>query len=324
MADGWWGGEWTEWTEWTKWTEWTGARLGWTVYQRCRLGRFHGGSRRTRRRGQAPGPAQPARGSAHRTPRAPAIERRSGDRNSSEVDISLSCWQMGITACLLLALPAGPIQAETWMGLEVEPESRCSAYERKRDYPYSQSLEYAIAKRMGGIRCRYTGTVYGSLRQTHIEHVVALSEAHDSGLCAADAATKRRFANDLLNLTLSDPLVNSRKGAKDAGEWMPRIDPRRFAETVIQVKLKYGLSIDRRERAALEKALDGHKVAPPDSVGALVELPVVGHPLDLWDDNGNGRITCAEAERHGIAPVRRGHPAYVYMRDGDGDGWVCE
>lgn len=240
--------------------------------------------------------------------------------------MSLPCWQMRITACLFLLLPAGPIQAETWMGLEVEPESRCSAYERTRDYPYSQSLEYAIAKRMGGIRCRYTGKMYRSLRQTDIEHVVALSEAHDSGLCAADAATKRRFANDLLNLTLSDPDVNRyQKRAKDAGEWMPRIDPRRFAETVIQVKLKYGLSIDRRERAALEKALDGHEVAPPDSVGALVELPeAVGNPLDLWDDNGNGRITCAEAERHGIAPVRRGHPAYVYMRDGDGDGWVCE
>ncbi len=211
------------------------------------------------------------------------------------------------------------------MGLEVEPESRCSPYDRARDYRYSQSLEPAIAARMGGIRCRYTGRLYRSLRQTHIEHVVALSEAHDSGLCAADAATKRRFANDLLNLTLSDPGVNSQKGGKDAGEWMPRIDPRGFAETVIQVKLKYGLSIDRRERAALEKALDGHRVAPPDSMRIPAELPETeGSPLDLWDDNGNGRITCAEAERHGIAPVKRGHPAYVYMTDGDGDGWVCE
>lgn len=43
-----------------------------------------------------------------------------------------------------------------------------------------------------------------------------------------------------------------------------------------------------------------------------------------WDDNGNGRITCAEARRHGIAPVPRGHAAYRYMRDGDGDGVVCE
>ncbi len=43
-----------------------------------------------------------------------------------------------------------------------------------------------------------------------------------------------------------------------------------------------------------------------------------------WDDNGNGRVTCAEARRHGIAPVPRSHPAYAYMRDGDGDGVVCE
>lgn len=49
-----------------------------------------------------------------------------------------------------------------------------------------------------------------------------------------------------------------------------------------------------------------------------------GDPLDLYDDNGNGRITYAEARAHGIAPVKRGHPAYVYMRDGDNDGVVCE
>lgn len=67
------------------------------------------------------------------------------------------------------------------MGLEVRPENRCSAYDRDWDYQYSQSLEPVIAKRMGGIRCRYTGTRYQSLRDTHIEHVVALSEAHDSG-----------------------------------------------------------------------------------------------------------------------------------------------
>ena len=46
--------------------------------------------------------------------------------------------------------------------------------------------------------------------------------------------------------------------------------------------------------------------------------------LELYDDNGNGRITCVETRRHGIAPVPRGHPAYQYMRDGDGDGVVCE
>ena len=213
---------------------------------------------------------------------------------------------------LLLLLLAGPIYAETWMGLEVEPENRRSVYDRDRDYRYSQSLEPAIAKRMGGIRCRYTGQRYQSLRDTQIEHVVALSEAHDSGLCAADAVTKRRFANDLLNLTLSDPSVNRQKSGKDAGEWMPRLKPHEFAKTVILVKLKYGLSVDRREKAALDRALNGRSVTMlPDSVDALADS--LAHPLELWDDNGNGQITCAEATRHGIAPVPRRHPAYAYI-----------
>ena len=46
--------------------------------------------------------------------------------------------------------------------------------------------------------------------------------------------------------------------------------------------------------------------------------------LNEYDDNGNGRITCAEAQNHGIAPVHRGHPAYPCMDDRDGDGVVCE
>ena len=62
------------------------------------------------------------------------------------------------------------------------------------------------------------------------------------------------------------------------------------------------------------------------------EIPVTPAPedeegssaLELYDDNGNGRITCAEARNHGIAPVRRGHPAYEYMNDAADDGVVCE
>ncbi len=47
-------------------------------------------------------------------------------------------------------------------------------------------------------------------------------------------------------------------------------------------------------------------------------------PLALYDDNNNGRITCAEARKHGIAPVKSDHPAYRYMNDRDRDGVVCE
>ena len=42
--------------------------------------------------------------------------------------------------------------------------------------------------------------------------------------------------------------------------------------------------------------------------------------LARWDDNRNGRISCKEARHHHIAPVRRGHPAYPFMRNSDGGG----
>ena len=63
----------------------------------------------------------------------------------------------------------------------------------------------------------------------------------------------------------------------------------------------------------------------PSSSGAGAAASPAGgeDALARYDDNGNGRITCAEARQHGIAPVPRAHPAYRYMRDGDGDGVVC-
>ena len=67
------------------------------------------------------------------------------------------------------------------------------------------------------------------------------------------------------------------------------------------------------------------KGPPPAAPSPAATAPPAGaNALELYDDNGNGRITCAEARKHGIAPVHRGHPAYAYMRDGDGDGTVCE
>ena len=162
---------------------------------------------------------------------------------------------------------------------------------------------------------------------------MARSEAHDSGLCAADADTRKRFARDLLNLTLAAPRVNrNQKRDHDAAGWLPPENKYWFASRAVEVRRKYGLTIDRREADALERVLSACSSTemvvaectptpePPPARG----LEPSGDPLKLDDDNGNGRITCAEARKHGIAPVPRSHPAYCYMRDADGDGVVCE
>ena len=235
--------------------------------------------------------------------------------------------------CLILLMAACSESAvtTTWRGLTIAEEDRCSPYDPD-DYPYPASVEARIVEDMGGvIYGPYTGRLFGSTRETDIEHIVARSEAHDSGLCAADAQTRKQFARDLLNLTLAGPTVNrQQKSANDAAEWLPDHNQCWYADRVVRVRQKYGLSVDRPEADALDAVLSG--CSSMEMVVFAKPAPVQPTPtseasidaLQLWDDNGNGRISCAEARNHGIAPVRRGHPAYEYMRDTDDDGVVCE
>ena len=227
-------------------------------------------------------------------------------------------------------------QETTWRGIRIAPERRCAPYDAE-DYRYSQSVEPRIIAAQGGIYGPYTGRWFSNRGQTDIEHIVARSEAHDSGLCAADAATKRRFASDLRNLTLASPSVNrNQKRDRDAAEWLPQRNRCWYAARIVEVRRAYGLTVDAREANALDRVLAGCTSSRMIMFEGTATTPAGGtstgrqsgtdglSPLDRWDDNGNGRITCAEARRHGIAPVLRGHPAYAYMRDGDGDGVVCE
>ena len=140
--------------------------------------------------------------------------------------------------------------------LVVAPEHRCSPYD-SGDYSYSQSVEPQIVNSMGGrIYGPYTGAVFGSTKETDIEHIVARSEAHDSGLCGAGAQTRKAFARDLLNLTLAAPNVNRhQKRDNDFAEWRPARNACWFADRIIKVRAKYRLTIDSREKAALQRTL---------------------------------------------------------------------
>ena len=123
------------------------------------------------------------------------------------------------------------------------------------DYPYSQSV---IAERLGGMWSPYDGTRFSSLRESDIEHVVAVSEAHDSGLCAASNDVRRRFASDLDNLTLATPQLNRyEKQDDDAADWLPEHNRCWFAATMVAVRKEYGLTIDPREAATLDAVFEG-------------------------------------------------------------------
>lgn len=254
-------------------------------------------------------------------------------RNITPESSMRAVLRTGLALLLILGASIPATQAETtWRSLRVAPESRCSPY-RAEDYPYSHRLETQIIASYGGrIYAPYTRQVFESPTQTDIEHIVARSEAHDSGLCAADATTKRRFAADPHNLTLATPDTNrcgpGGKCALDAADWLPPHNRCWFAARVWQVRHRYALTIDAREAAALEAVLstctsfDMLGPRPPDKGRATPTMRSAA--LTRYDDNANGRISCAEARAHAIAPVPREHPAYAYMRDADADGMVCE
>ena len=144
-----------------------------------------------------------------------------------------------------------------WRGLRVAPEDRCAAYD-SNDYRYPQSVEDRIVEALGGIYGPYTGRWFESTSETDIEHMVARSEAHDSGMCNISDARKKEFSKDLLNLTLASPSVNRhQKSAKDAADWLPDLNECWFLDRVVQVREKYNLSIDQREADAIDAVLDG-------------------------------------------------------------------
>ena len=132
-------------------------------------------------------------------------------------------------------------------------------------------MELAICENLGGCWSPYDGTVFPN-QESDIEHIVAKSEAHDSGLCVADAETRKHFANDLDNLTLATPALNRQKSAGDAAEWLPDYNRCWFAGRVLAVKLEYGLTVDRAEADALDTVLQGcaiEQVLRPQPVGMV-------------------------------------------------------
>ena len=209
----------------------------------------------------------------------------------------------------------------------VAPEYRCSPYEAD-DYSYSPSLEARIVSGLSGkVYGPYTGRCFSSSQDTDIEHIVARSKAHDSGLCAADAETKRRFARNLLNLTLANPRVNRyEKRGKDAAEWLPNLNQCWFAARIVEVRRKYDLTIDRREAEALERVIRNfrfgrsvrpvytpcspeHKKFAPDGsslVGRSVPTACFGRPTKLSRccsvDWSHTPLTVI-SQNHNFAPV---------------------
>ena len=102
-----------------------------------------------------------------------------------------------------------------------------------------------------------------------IDHVVALSNAWQTGAQQLDAAVRERFANDPLNLMATEGAVNQSKGDGDAATWLPPARGFRcsYVARQVAVKAKYGLWVTAAERDAIARVLGAcpGQELPPDS-----------------------------------------------------------
>ena len=98
----------------------------------------------------------------------------------------------------------------------------------------------------------------GSSMDVQIDHVVALSNAWQTGAFKLRYDKRIAFANDPMNLLAVKGRLNSQKGDGDAATWLPpRKDIRcAYVAQQIVVKAKYNLWVTSAEKAAMVALLD--------------------------------------------------------------------
>lgn len=211
---------------------------------------------------------------------------------------------------------------------QIAPPHRCSPY-NSDDYSYPQSVEPRIVNRMGGrIYGPYTGRCFASTRETDIEHIVARSEAHDSGLCAASVTVRQAFARDLLNLTLASPEVNRQKGPKDVAEWLPALNQCWYVNQVVKVKLKYGLTMDSAEAQKAQEVLNSClDFAMQFTCTSPTPIPTPSNGCSPHDPHGPD-LDCddfdTQREAQACFIAAGGPDSDPHRLDGDKDGLACE
>ena len=98
--------------------------------------------------------------------------------------------------------------------------------------------------------------------EVQIDHVVALSNAWQTGAFKLTLEKRTAFANDPDNLLAVKGSLNSQKGDGDAATWLPPLKSYRCAYVTKQivVKARYGLWVTAPEKAAMKNILAKCKV----------------------------------------------------------------
>ena len=98
----------------------------------------------------------------------------------------------------------------------------------------------------------------GTSMEVQIDHVVALSNAWQTGAFKLTKDRRTEFANDPLNLLAVKGRLNSQKGDGDAATWLPPLKSYRcsYVARQIAVKFKYSLWVTAPEKDAMLRILE--------------------------------------------------------------------
>ena len=111
---------------------------------------------------------------------------------------------------------------------------------------------------------RYSGETINFVRgavssmEVQIDHVVALSNAWQTGAFKLSVVQRTALANDPMNLFAVKGWLNSQKGDGDAATWLPPLKSFRCAYVAqqIAVKAKYSLWVTAPEKEAMVRILN--------------------------------------------------------------------
>jgi hypothetical protein len=134
-------------------------------------------------------------------------------------------------------------------------------------------ISEAIVKPKVESGCKLVGgewlSIYDNVKVTDagkldVDHMVPLAEAWDSGASAWDAAKKEMYANDQTDprhLIAVTGASNRSKSDQDPAEWMPtnKAYTCDYITNWISIKVRWSLTIDAKEKTALESNLKGCK-----------------------------------------------------------------
>jgi hypothetical protein len=207
----------------------------------------------------------------------------------------MSRWQVRISVLLILGIVTGqaPLEASTKTAaavletLAVKGRAPKTGYDRAQFGPAWSDVDHngcdtrndiltrdltAIIYKPGTHNCLVlSGTLIdpysgekieftrgvGSSLDVQIDHVVALSNAWQTGAFKLTYEKRLAFANDPMNLLAVQGRLNSQKGDGDAATWLPPLKTIRCAYVAQQivVKAKYGLWVTPPEKAAMVSLL---------------------------------------------------------------------